>query len=243
MKRHLIALAAALCVTAGAHGAGLEPVPYSELVASIARPRAPEASGRHAVFTASGRARHVGIAFEHEGYRVIHSFKRIIRKDETGKPRMDASGKREESVLFYVAEIPEATSTLRYRMVIDGLWTVDPLNPMGEYDYQNGMRVSTLAVERYEILETKKAADGLVRFTCKARTGASITLAGTFNNWDPFMYEMEETAPGIYELSLPLPRGRWLYAYYDGMSQVRDGTNDERVYTKDGRVASVIVID
>lgn len=128
-------------------------------------------------------------------------------------------------------------------MVIDGLWTVDPLNEATEYDYDNGMRVSTVAVERYEQFRTKDVSGGLVRFACEARAGSSIRLAGSFNNWDPFMYDMEEIAPGRYEIYLPLPRGTWYYAFFEGMSQIPDAANDERVYTKDGRVASVVRVD
>ncbi len=243
MKKAVFVAAALLLAAVGASAAGIETVAYNELVMSISRAKPPVVSGRFVVFTATGTARHAGISFEHENYSTIHSLKRLTRRDESGKPRLDETKTRVDSVLFFIAEVPPSVDKLRYRMVIDGLWTVDPLNDSTEYDYPNGIRVSTVAVERYETFETKETNRGLVRFTYTARSGSTIRLAGSFNNWDSFMYEMEETAPGRYELYLPLPRGTWYYAFFEGMSQLPDLANEERVYTKDGRIASVVRVD
>lgn len=223
-------------------GAGIEAVTYNNLVAGISRARGPVVSGRFIVFTASGKARHIGIAFEHEKYQTIYSFQRIARKDEMGEPRKDETGKVMESVLFYIAQIPPGFHELRYRMVIDGLWTTDPLNGQSEYDYDNGMTVSSVPVDYYEIFQTNNVNQGEVRFTYTGTSGKTIRLAGSFNNWDPFMYEMTETSPGQYELTLPLPAGTWYYAYFDGMTQVPDGSNREQAYTRDGRIASVVTV-
>lgn len=221
---------------------GIESKEYTNLVAGITVSRGPVVSGNYIVFTASGKARHTAIAFEHENYTEIHSFKRLVRKDENGEPQKDENGKAKETVLFYIAEIPPECREIRYRMVIDGLWTTDPLNVNEQYDYRNGMVVSTIPVEYYEVFKTSNVSDNRVRFTWNGKPGKSITLAGTFNNWDPFMYDMVELSPGKYELLLPLPAGTWYYAYYEGTTQLTDVTNDDRVYTKDGHVASVITV-
>lgn len=223
-------------------GADIESVAYSNLVAGISRARSPVVSGKYIIFTARGTARFTGIAFEHEQYRTTWPFKRIVRKDEKGEPAKDSSGKPLESVLFYIAEVPPETNEIRYRMVIDGLWTTDPLNSATAYDYANGMMVSTIAVDRYEVFTTSSRKTDGVRFACLAEPGKTIRLAGTFNNWDPFMYEMIETKAGWYELAMPLPAGTWYYAYFSGTEQIPDSLNPDRVYTKDGRVASVIEV-
>lgn len=240
MKRIYLFVAFALFSLATSFGAEIEAVAYNNMIAGISRAREPVVSGRYVVFTASGKARHTAIAFEHEGYAKIHSFQRIVRKDEKGEPQKDADGKAIEPVLFYIAEVPSGHREIRYRMVIDGLWTTDPLNARSAYDYANGMTVSTLAVDYYEIFQTANVASGQVRFTYEGTPGEVIRLAGNFNNWDPFMYEMAEMSPGKYELTLPLPPGTWQYAYFAGTEQLPDTTNHERVYTKDGRVASVV---
>lgn len=226
----LAILASALSVAA----ADIESVTLSDILAGIGRERAPVVAGRFVVFTAKGTARYAGIAFDFEEYRQTHPFKRIIRRDADGKPL--------ENTLFYIAEIPPETGEIRYRMVVDGLWTTDPLNPLRAYDYANGMTVSKVDVPRYEVFKTSAAPSGSVRFTWEGETGRHIALAGSFNGWDPFMYELEEREPGRYSLELPLPKGTWYYAYFEGTDQLPDPANDDRAYTKDGRVASVITV-
>ncbi|HNY21940.1 MAG TPA: glycogen-binding domain-containing protein [Treponemataceae bacterium] len=243
MKRILTLIIAMAVVTLSAHAAGIEAATYDKLVSTVSRAREPVVSGHYVVFTAKGDARFTGIAFEHERYGTIHPFKRIVRKGPDGKPEVDASGRNVEPVLFFIGEIPPEMDRLRYRIVIDGLWTTDPQNDLSDYDYDNGMMVSVLPVERYEVFETSNVSKNAVRFTYEGTPGESITVAGTFNNWDPFMYDLTEVSPGKYELTLPLPAGTWYYAYFQGTSQLPDQKNHNRVYTKDGRVASVVNVE
>ncbi|MCD1655678.1 isoamylase [Treponema zuelzerae] len=242
-QRKLLLIGLALCACLAASAADIEAVTYSKLVSGISRARAPVVDGRYAVFTAKGSARHAGVAFEHENWQTIHTLQRIVRKDEFGKPQKDSNGKPLESILFYIAEIPEGVHQIRYRMVIDGLWSTDPLNAASEYDYPNGIQVSVLPVEFFQSFQTQNVNIGKVRFVYEGESGAVIRVAGTFNNWDPFMYELEETSPGRYELAVPLPKGTWYYSYYEGSNRLPDNTNPERVYTRDGRVASVVVVE
>ena len=71
-------------------------------------------------------ARHVGIAFEHENFQSIHSFQRLYRSDDSTETK--------KSILFYIMQIPEEMRELRYRLVINGLWSTDPLNPDEIFD-------------------------------------------------------------------------------------------------------------
>ncbi len=229
----LIAVAAAF--SAAAQSALADPIYYASLVAEISAPQTPVVRGRHIIFTANGNARHTGIAFEHEGYAVVHNFRRLVSRDEDAKPA--------ETTLFYIMEIPAETSEIRYRIVRDGLWMNDPLNPRSVYDFALGTRVSVLQVEPYRIYETASAGNNLVRFVYEGESGEVIRLAGNFNNWDPFMYEMKEIERGKYELVLPLPKGTWYYAFFHGTTQIRDESASMKVYTKDGRIASVITVE
>ena len=243
MKRIYLALVAALCVAIPSWGGQIEQTQYTKLVSRISRVQGPIVDGKYVIFTAEGSARFTGIAFDFESYRTIHPFQRIVRRDQYGNPEKDDAGKPSEIILFYIAEIPPETREIRYRMVVNGLWSTDPLNASVAYDYDNGMDVSVLPVAYYEVFKTSNVSKGEVRFACEAEPGNVVTLAGSFNNWDPFMYEMTEVRPGRYELTLPLPRGTWNYAYFMGTDQLPDTTNHNRVYTKDGRVASVVTID
>ncbi len=239
MKRLLPLLAFGISLLAVAPA--VEPIAYHALATAITRPVPPSVNNRIMVFTAPGTARHVGIAFEHEDYRKIHSFQRLVRRDLSGQPQRDESGTLREQVLFWIGEVPQGMTEIRYRMVIDGLWTVDPLNPSTVYDYRSGMNLSVLNVEYWKTFETDTTS-GPVTFRYEGASGRIIRLAGNFNNWDPFMYEMIEVAQGRYELTMALPRGTWQYAFFEGSSQVPDLTNHNRVYTRDGRVASIITV-
>ena len=82
-----------------------------------------------------------------------------------------------------------------------------------------------------------------VKFIYKGESGLKLNLAGTFTNWDPWIYEMVETSPGLYELELPLPAGKYYYNYYIGLTPILDNTNPQKIYTTDGRSASVLTVN
>ncbi len=233
-------------IFAASEPAQIDSVRYTRLVAEIGEPQPPVVRGRNIIFTASGDARHMAIAFEHEGYAVLHNFMRLLPRGERGATQ-DPSGarttQRAESTLFYIMEVPEETSEIRYRIVRDGLWSADPLNPQSVYDFSTGTRVSVVQVEPWRIYRTSSVDSRSVRFVYEGQSGEVIRLAGTFNNWDPFMYEMREFERGKYELTLPLPKGTWYYAFFIGTTQLQDTSSSMKVYTKDGRVASVITVE
>ncbi len=216
----------------------LEPVSidtytYGELVETINRADAPLIKGKYIIFTAKGSARHAGIAFENENFQHIHSFQRLSRHVDTDE---------EISILFYIMPIPEGMRELRYRLVIDGLWATDPLNTDEVFDYTSGMSLSVLKIPYRKDYKTAVENNGNTKFVYLGDAGKKIYLAGTFNHWDPFMYVLEEVIPGRYELYLPLPKGRWLYAYFVDGRQIPDTTNKNHVYTADGRTASTIEV-
>ena len=246
MKKPLFvaALFAALaaCSSAAAQEEPLDSVRYASLVSGVSAPQAPVARGRQVVFTASGGARHVGIAFAHEDYSVVHSFTRLVPRDGGGAATLERP-KNEATTLFYIMDVPPETSEIRYRIVRDGLWMPDPLNPASVYDFEAGGRVSVVKTEPYTIYRTAVVEDGLVRFIYQGESGDVVRLAGSFNGWDPFMYEMREFEKGKYELYLPLPKGTWHYVFFIGAEQIRDESISMKVYTRDGRIASVITVD
>ncbi|MEL5720149.1 MAG: glycogen-binding domain-containing protein [Treponemataceae bacterium] len=81
-----------------------------------------------------------------------------------------------------------------------------------------------------------------MQFYFQGETNEYVYLAGTFNNWDPFMYEMQELRPGEYFLTIPLLPGKWEYAFFVGTTQFKDPTNPKTAFSKDGKWASVIEV-
>lgn len=202
------------------------------LLHGIDKPGAPVVTDDYIIFTADTRHRFVGIAFDFEDYKVIHPFQILTQKDD------------EENVsrkhMFYVYKRQHKFTELRYRLVFDGLWTTDPLNPNKEYDENVNLFFSKLDNLGSINVYTESPRNDFAHFIYKGESGQKIHLAGTFTNWDPWIYELTETAPGLYELELPLPAGKYYYSYYIGLTPILDNTNPQKIYTQDGRSANIL---
>lgn len=204
------------------------------IVKGIKSVRAPFISGDYAVFTAESTSRYVGIAFDFENYRQIHTFNEIVSYDENGE--------RQSSMYIFLQPLPKNCKRITYRLVIDGLWTSDSSNSNRYFDSKVGTWFSYIDVERPYEIETSVTSGHNVHFVYEGKPDQKIRLAGSFNNWDSFIYYLNETDPGRYELDLTLPTGSWYYCFYSGMERLTDPNNMDRVYTQDGRIASVITV-
>lgn len=207
---------------------------YDKMILELQGTGAPVVTGKYVIFTAKNGPRSVEIAFDFENYSTVHKFQ--IRKTR------DIAGKVTDSLLYYVLEYPKNLRQISYRLIIDGLWTTDPINPEQYFDESNGILVSCVDINLITAPETEQKTDNLVHFIYQGACGQHIRLSGTFTNWDSWIYELEETEPGLYELSLPLQTGTYYYNYIVGMTALLDKSNPKRAYTKDGRIASVICV-
>jgi AMP-activated protein kinase-like protein len=62
----------------------------------------------------------------------------------------------------------------------------------------------------------------LVQFRLQADQASNVKLAGSFTQWQP-QYELHQTSPGIWAITLPLPLGVHDYAFVvDGQRWVAD---------------------
>ena len=187
------------------------------------------------IFTADTNYRFVGIAFDFEDYQIIHPFQILTQTDDDEK--------KTRRHLFYCYERQHKLTSIKYRLIMDGLWTTDPHNPNKEYDEETNLYFSKIDVPDGIKIYTNANKSNAVHFIYKGASGQEIRLAGTFTNWDPWIYKLNETSPGLYELDLPLASGKYFYNYYIGLTPILDNTNPEKFYTNDGRSASVIVVD
>jgi hypothetical protein len=148
----------------------------------------------------------------------------------------------DSGILFYVETMPNDMRNLDYRIIIDGLWSVDPMNP-NTVAGPGGIfhsRVSLPSQPRPP--STLDAPPGQLRFSFRADSGEVITVAGTFNNWDPFMYELKESSEGLYTLTLTLPPGTYQYVFFYRGERLLDPNNSARVYTRDGKTVSQVQV-
>jgi 1,4-alpha-glucan branching enzyme len=82
----------------------------------------------------------------------------------------------------------------------------------------------------------------VITFTYKGPPGEIVTVTGSFNGWDPFMYELKEKSEGVYTLALPLMPGKYQYVFFCKGQRIVDSFNPNRSYARDGNAASVIVV-
>jgi hypothetical protein len=212
---------------------------------SISEPGRPEIFEDGVIFTAPSSYRRVGIAFAHEGFAQVYWFRKLLFPKDN--PTLEEEKKKQSlytdsGILFHVYTLPEHIRELEYRLVIDGLWTTDPGNPEYRMD-ASGLIHSVVSIpDIAKPPSTFDAPQGSLRFTYTGPPGESVTVAGTFNGWDPFMYTLPEKSPGHYSLTLPLPPGTYQYVFFHRGQRILDPHNPNRVYTKDGKIASVAFI-
>ncbi|MDR2071086.1 MAG: isoamylase [Treponema sp.] len=208
-------------------------------------PGRPEILDDGVLFTAPSSFRSVGIAFAHEGFAKIYWFQKLmkIREDpEAVDPKKKGADLYQDAgILFYAYSLPRDRRELEYRLIIDGLWTVDPLNPLRRMDERSGIYRSVILLPEIRRLPTAfDGPEGTLSFTYQASPGETVTVAGDFNGWDPFMYELRETAPGVYSLVLPLPPGIYHYVFYHRGQRFPDPNNPVNVYNQSGEAVSEV---
>jgi 1,4-alpha-glucan branching enzyme len=60
---------------------------------------------------------------------------------------------------------------------------------------------------------TKSSKPRKVKFLVKAAAGSTVSLAGSFNNWDPNVIILRLNGDGVYSTSIELPPGRHEYKF------------------------------
>jgi hypothetical protein len=238
-----------LIIIIGTIGAAdTESYQFIDHLLSLPGPGSPDVYEDRVIFTAPSTYRRVGIAFAHEGFARVYWFQKLLLagNDETppeGRSNRKAEPYRDSGLLFHVFEVPENMRELRYRMVIDGLWTTDPLNPLRGTDPATGLTHSLVLLP--VLPGTPSPSGGLpgtLTISYTAPSGELITVAGSFNGWDPFMYELAETKPGFYSLTLPLPPGVYQYVLFHRGERILDPNNLSRVYTREGKAANEAIV-
>jgi hypothetical protein len=210
---------------------------------SLPGPGSPEVFEDGVLFTAPSSYRRVGISFAHEGYAKVYWFKQLLIPRDTaelyvnGKLQKGIDPNIDSGILFHIETIPANLKNLDYRLIIDGLWTTDPANSI------TVAGPSGILESRFPLPEKPKpyldaVQPGTYRFIYRSDPGELVTVAGSFNNWDPFMYELREISPGFYTLTLPLPPGNFQYLYFYRGEQITDPENPKRLYSREGKVVS-----
>jgi hypothetical protein len=211
---------------AAAHAAS--PISLDIAVKSIGMAQPPRLVGDVLIlsFKPDQPVRFVGVRFAHESWKVLHPC---------------ALNQKGVFVLDYA--LPEGVREVRYRVVEDGLWTIDPSNPDTDVDASGvAFSVFTLETEPVRpIINPKPDTGGGLTFLFNGNPGHRVALVGDFNNWDPFMDLLDESAQGTYSITLRVPPGEhWYYFFSDGR-RILDRHNAQTGVTPDGDTVSYFV--
>ncbi|GHV83286.1 hypothetical protein AGMMS50212_06260 [Spirochaetia bacterium] len=230
------------------YAADLESYEYIDLLLNIVKPSPPAVFDDAVIFTASGAYKKVGIAFSHEDFKKIYWFKKLLVPiDETMEFRENSKIPpeylRDSNILFYPYTVPQTIKKLEYRLIVDGLWTTDPSNPSKRFDMNFGIDVSCAPLPVFPETKPYGPSDsGKVLFSFRAESGDTVSVAGDFNGWDPFMYELKETQRGQFSFEIPLPAGTWHYVFFHNGKRVLDPANQKKAYAPDGATFNVALV-
>lgn len=230
-----------------AQPAQLDPYEYNDMILEIKSVGSPYVTDGYAIFTLQNKWSSIGIAFDFEDYKTVHPFNiRTLR---------DAEDNITYSCKFFALHLPQGLLQIKYRVVLDGLWTCDPQNSAIMYDTDTQLLVSYLDIPKDASYATQiiKQQDSqnfthidngskTIRFVYQGPPNQKIRIGGNFTNWDSWIYTMQETTPGKYCLDLSLGAGTYYYKYYKGVDAFIDTTNPHKGYTTDGKTVSIITV-
>lgn len=177
-------------------------------------------------FTSDEKTSFVGAAFDFDNYTKVYQFK-----------------KTPEGVYFLVINNP-GKETIRYRLIVDGLWMADPFNP----EKVKGANFVELSLLRMPVKPDSETVfpytrDGLTYFYYRGEENINVYIAGSFNSWDPFMYRMNEKKPGEYYITLRLPPGRHNYYFVANGKIMPDRRNPDVVWDSSFREISTYTLN
>jgi len=217
-------------------------------ILTIQKPGMPVIHDNFVIFTADSSLRRVGVAFAHENFANTYWFRQLLLSQDRLLMTIPPGQKfpdpyRDSGIQFHVYQLPEHLRELEYRLVINGLWTVDPNNSQIRRDPVSGLSLSVLNLPFRPI--KPNPLNGLpegLSFMFNGPPGEIVTVAGSFNGWDPFMYELKEGPAGVYSLTIPLPPGSYQYVFFHRGMRFVDPYNPNRIYARDGSAASGLIV-
>ena len=144
-------------------------------------------------------------------------------------------------IFVLAVPIPDGLHRIRYRLVIDGLWTTDS-NTDVENDAR-GIPVSTVTIPSPASAPhpgVKLLPDGTYQFVYRGNPGSGVSLIGDFNRWDPYISPMPESPvhPGFYLVAVSLPSDARIYRYVVDGKEITDPENPVSARNGWGETAS-----
>ena len=89
-------------------------------------------------------------------------------------------------------------------------------------------------------ITTKKAASRKIKFAIEAPQAKTVTIAGSFNNWDASSTPLRKSKNKIWSKDITLKPGRYEYRFVVDGSWTNDPNNPNRATNTYGSENSVI---
>ena len=205
----------------------LEGYNINKKLISLEKSGPPEIIDNYIIFTLENdeKPSFVGAAFDFENYTKIHQYYRT----QTG-------------IYYLVINKPE-TDMIRYRVIIDGIWQADPHSLKNIKEF-SGVEISIFPLPDVPDNENiyPLTENAYTLFYHRGKPGSSVYLTGSFNNWDPFMYRMEEKKPGEYYFRVRLNPGEHYYYFIENGMKIADKRNPEVVWDRDYNEISAFIL-
>ncbi|MDR0443691.1 MAG: isoamylase [Treponema sp.] len=247
MKR-IVAIIVLAVIAGFSHAADWESYQLIDRLLTLPGPGEPVIFEDSVIFTASSGLRRVGVAFAHENFSKVYWFQQlVIPQDQMDAPippgKIVPDPYIDSGIQFHIQRIPENAKSLEYRLIINGLWTIDPANSRYRKDPVSGLVWSILPLPQIPSApDPLKGLPAGLDFLFNGPPGEVVTIAGDFNGWDPFMYELKEGPSGVYNITIPLPAGKYQYVFFHKGRRYVDPNNPTRIYARDGSAASEIIV-
>jgi hypothetical protein len=215
---------------------------------TIREPSAPVIHEDFVIFTAASSIRRIGVAFAHENFTTIHWYTQLNTSQDRMNPIILPGEKfpspyKDSGLQFFVFQVPNSLRDVEYRLVVNGLWTIDPANSQFRRDPVSGLSMSVVSMpQRPANFHPLNGMPEGLDFTFRGPPGETVTVGGSFNNWDPFMYELKEGPAGYYTLRIPLPPGVYQYVFFHRGQRFTDPHNPSRTYSRNGMPSSEVII-
>jgi hypothetical protein len=103
--------------------------------------------------------------------------------------------------------------------------------------------IRTTAQKLEDFYGVKQVGDEVV-FAARFEDAKKVLIAGDFNNWTPASTPMTSSPiPGMWRMSLPLPRGRYRYRFVVDGKWVTDPNNQYVETNQFGELNNVVEVD
>lgn len=188
----------------------------------------PIISENYILFIVTNQAKIVKLLLESEGWKPIP----MVYDDKV-------------KIWYYIYEKNLKKGKYRYKLSVDNILIVDPMNTNRDPDPLGGYFSVFELKNDIEVLKgnPKPLGNGYYEFRYKNLNAEKVILVGSFNNWSPYELEMKREYGGIWKIRVFLPKGVHYYYFIVDDEIVNDPLNMKTVRDKNGNVMSIVEVN